>query len=97
MNNDLKAIYSSLYVYLKKIRGGVQSPDVGKFTQLLLDSEIITLFGNLDIIPMGMFSNTPISDIKLPDSIKEIGSEAFSACVNLSTIEIPASVREISR
>ena len=97
VNNDLNTIYSSLYPYLRKIRGGVDSTHVGKFTQLLLDSEIITLFGNLDIIPMGMFSNTPISDIKLPDSIKEIGSEAFSACVNLSTVEIPGSVKEISR
>lgn len=96
-NNDLKTVYSNLYLYVRQKRGRIEFTDVGKFTQLLLDSNVITLFGNLDIIPAGMFSSTPISDIKLPNSITEIGSEAFSACVNLSTIEIPASVKKISR
>ncbi len=40
-------------------------------------------------------SNTKITDVKIPESITEIGYRAFYCCSSISTIEIPASVTKI--
>lgn len=62
---------------------------------MLIDSNLFQSFGDLDHIPLGMFTNTNISNITIPDTIERIDNEAFFACVNLSTIEISSSVKLI--
>ena len=42
----------------------------------------------------GLFSNTGIAEIEIPDTVTSIG-DAFRECVNLSIIKIPASVTAI--
>ena len=41
------------------------------------------------------FSNSTISSVTIPNSVKTIGNWAFSGCVNLQTVTLPASVTEI--
>ena len=41
------------------------------------------------------FANSTISSVTIPNSVKTIGSWAFSGCENLRTVTLPASVTEI--
>ena len=41
------------------------------------------------------FADSTISSVTIPNSVKTIGSWAFSGCVNLRTVTLPASVTEI--
>ena len=48
-------------------------------------------------LPSSVQANTAssLANIRLPLSIKEIGSDAFYGCSSLTRIEIPVSVKEI--
>lgn len=41
------------------------------------------------------FSDTNLSEVKIPDSVTKIGNDAFCGCTNLASITIPDSVTEI--
>lgn len=49
-------------------------------------------FGWTASIPEYAFTATKITDITLPDNIKEIGSYAFAECQNLENIMLPGSI-----
>jgi hypothetical protein len=52
---------------------------------------------NLPVIRIGnnAFSKTEITSVKIPDSVTNIGGEAFYGCNNLTSVTIPDSVIEI--
>lgn len=89
---QLTIVYEKLFEYLPNGQDNLSRIAVGKFTQLLIDSNLFRSFGDLTYIPFGMFTNTNISNIVIPPQIQEIRESAFYACVNLSKIEIPSSV-----
>ena len=41
------------------------------------------------------FSNSQLTEITIPNSVKNIGDQAFFSCYNLTSIEIPDSVKSI--
>ena len=43
------------------------------------------------------FSNTGITSITIPESVKEIGHSAFENCSDLESVTIPGSVKDIGR
>jgi hypothetical protein len=43
----------------------------------------------------GAFSHTAVSSVMIPDSVTNIGDEAFIACANLTSLMIPKSVTSI--
>lgn len=48
-----------------------------------------------EIGPIAFHSNTRVTSITLPDSIKKIGKSAFSCCTALKTIHLPDSLTSI--
>lgn len=59
--------------------------------------EQINILAPLTEIPDGIFSNTPIKSIVLPDTIEAIGDHAFYRCKSLEEISIPDSVKTIGK
>lgn len=94
---QLTIVYDKLFEYLPEGQDNSSRISIGKFTQLLIDSNLFQSFGDLTYIPFGMFTNTNISDITIPTQIQAIRASAFYACVNLSKIEIPLSVKSIDQ
>lgn len=47
-------------------------------------------------IEWGAFSDTDVTQVKLPSTIEKIGAMAFENCTNLTSIEIPEGVTEIA-
>ncbi len=54
--------------------------------------EKISFRGTPEVIKSGAFDDTKIKTITLPDSIKEIESQAFINCIALESINLPASL-----
>ena len=52
---------------------------------------------HLKIIEANSFSETAITTITIPESVKEIYSDALSYCVNLTTANLPSSMDHLSR
>lgn len=67
----------------------------GEFTDLLLDSgvNIWEYFG--EEIPARAFASSTIKNLKIPDTVKSIGVDAFRFCDNLTSITISDSVTSI--
>ena len=57
--------------------------------------ERITLSESTVSIGEGAFFGCAIPFLRLPDSLRSIGAQAFRACASLETLSIPAGVREI--
>lgn len=54
------------------------------------------IFGNeVEVIPSMLCANMKIATVTLPNSLKEIGTRAFSECANLTAIKIPNGVEKI--
>lgn len=60
------------------------------------DSRVLKLPGGLKEIRSTAFAGTEFTYVICPDQLETIGADAFKGCVNLSGIEIPASVTSIS-
>lgn len=48
----------------------------------------ITFEDGLTIIPTCLCQNTGISEVKIPDSVKSVGYEAFAGCSNLEKVDL---------
>ncbi len=59
--------------------------------------ETVKLPSIMDEIPYGMFLNSGIKHITIPNTVEYIKREAFCGCKNLRSIVLPASVREVWR
>ena len=59
--------------------------------------ETVKLPSIIDEIPYGMFLNSGIKHITIPNTVEFIKREAFCGCKNLRSIVLPASVREVWR
>lgn len=57
--------------------------------------EIAIIGSKVEVIPDGFVSGSKITTITIPNSVKTIGSSAFSGCVGLTQIDIPESVLTI--
>ena len=58
--------------------------------------ETVTFRSGLKIIPPLLFSRCEnLNCVNLPDTLEEIGSEAFINCENLISLQIPLSVSSI--
>lgn len=58
----------------------------------------ITLSKNVHDIPPRLFAEMKgLQKVMLPSTLTSIGNEAFSGCVNLTTLKIPSGVTEIGR
>lgn len=55
----------------------------------------VTFGKGTDFIPSHLFYSAAIRDITLPDTLVEIGSEAFRYCDNLTSIVLPSSVTTV--
>lgn len=70
-------------------KDGFPSFDYGRYAKKIIVSEGITE------IPDNTFKSFDMEEIELPDTIKTIGSAAFSCCSSLKSITIPEGVTEI--
>ena len=57
--------------------------------------EKITIGDEVEMLPAFFATDSKISEITIPESVKIIGDGAFLGCTNLTSIEIPESVSEI--
>lgn len=64
------------------------------FSALLTPDYVLPAY--LTAIDTESFSNTGVSAVVIPDSVRSIGSKAFSACRNLRQITIPDAVTQIA-
>lgn len=70
-------------------------PDIGSFTQILLDLDIDPL-DYMSEIPNGYLTYAVVKSVDIPDHITSIGKSAFRRCNGLTSITIPNSVTSIS-
>ncbi len=56
----------------------------------------ITLGENLESIGSYAFAQTAIEEIDIPDSVSEIGSNAFDSCMSLIRAELPSSMKTVA-
>ncbi|MBR1851319.1 MAG: leucine-rich repeat domain-containing protein [Bacteroidales bacterium] len=52
---------------------------------------------NVKSLPTAIFAEMNIESVALPDSLEDIGEEAFGICRNLTNITIPSSVKQVGR
>ena len=55
----------------------------------------ITIPSNIRAIGYSTFSNSGLTTIELPDSVRTIGERAFSDCKNLTKVKLPSNIRAI--
>lgn len=57
----------------------------------------VNLHDKIEKIGNSAFHNTRINTLVIPESVAEIGKYAFSDCISLQTIKIPAGVKTLSK
>ena len=67
----------------------------GKLVKYNGDSDHVVIPSTVKIIGQGVFAGMPISSVEIPDSVVEIGGNAFEGCSSLTSVTIPDSVRKI--
>ena len=74
----------------------IQVIEEGAFSDSAIKSIDLSMCTNLTSIKTAAFSGTLINDIKLPESLTELGSRVFENCVNLSQVKIPSKITVIN-
>lgn len=89
--DPLNAMYASLdgILFNKSVTLLMTSP-AGK-------TGSFTIPGSVTAIGLGGFANCSLTGVTIPDSVVEIGDNAFYSCRKLSSIVIPASVASIGQ
>jgi uncharacterized protein YjdB/fibronectin type 3 domain-containing protein len=74
----------------------VMTIEQGAFSFSNLESVDLTNCTSLTAIKTSAFSATPITSVILPESLTELGSRAFEACIFLPQINIPSKITIIN-
>ena len=86
--------FNGLYVEAEKY---LPEDDIHILTECLIDpQEGCKVLSNMTYVPKYyLATNTTITQIELPDSIKIIRARAFDKCINLEEVILPASVEVV--
>lgn len=83
--NHISPIASDSVKYVFVIKSNVLIEYNGESTEIIVPS-------NVEKISDGVFRNSGLTSVLLPESLKEIGAYAFADCRNLCSIVIPENV-----
>ncbi len=85
--------YNGLQYYTDEISGTAICGYVGTDPEVVIPEKIEGLTVS-EIAQEAFYKNDIITSVKMPSTLKRLGSRAFSGCKNLSEITIPKSVEE---
>ena len=86
--------FNQLYVEAEKY---LDNSDIHMLTESLIDPKVgLEVLSNMYYVPKYyLATNTDITKVELPDSIKIVRARAFDKCLNLQEVVLPESVEVV--